>query len=319
MFNLFKIATNAFRESVREPIYILMLLAAVFLIGHFPSIAIFVFFEQMKMVVDSSMATGLIFAMFVAVLCASHTISREMRNGTVLLLLSKPVQRWSFVIGKVLGVCAAAVLFSVICNLATLVSVYIAVDQFRFDMALYYSFLGVVCVSCAIGMLFNFWRASAFPEVTTYAIFILMALLIGYCKAFEPAPKADVLNIIQALITVDFAVLIMATIAVSFAIHLDVVPNLCACTVIFFLGLISNHLFGRTTDWEIINLIFSGLYAILPNWQFFWLADALAIGKDIPVSYVINCGCYTLLYALMLTAWAVVTFRDREVAGGSRK
>ena len=96
MFNLFKISVNAFRESLREPVYYLMLLAALLLIGHYPSIAIFVFFEQMKLVVDSSMATGLIFSLLVAILCASHTVSREMRNGTVLLLLSKPVQRWIF-------------------------------------------------------------------------------------------------------------------------------------------------------------------------------------------------------------------------------
>ena len=36
MFNLWKIALNAFRESLREPVYFLMLLAALLLISHYP-------------------------------------------------------------------------------------------------------------------------------------------------------------------------------------------------------------------------------------------------------------------------------------------
>ena len=144
MFNLFKIAVNAFRESLREPVFFLMLLSALVLIGHYPSAAIFVFSEQMKLVVDSSMATGLIFSLVVAVLCASYTIAREMRNGTVLLLMSKPVQRWSFILGKITGIVSAASLFAFLCNCACITSVYIATDQFRFDMALYFGFLGVL-------------------------------------------------------------------------------------------------------------------------------------------------------------------------------
>ena len=100
MFNLWKIAVNAFRESLREPVYFLMLLAALLLIAHYPSAAIFVFSEQLKLVVDSSMATTLLFGLVVSVLCSSYTVAREMRNGTVLLLMSKPIQRWSFVLGQ---------------------------------------------------------------------------------------------------------------------------------------------------------------------------------------------------------------------------
>lgn len=36
MFNFFKIAANTFRESVREPVFFLMLFCALVLIGHYP-------------------------------------------------------------------------------------------------------------------------------------------------------------------------------------------------------------------------------------------------------------------------------------------
>lgn len=319
MYNLFKISVNAFRESLREPVYYLMLLAALLLIGHYPSIAIFVFFEQMKLVVDSSMATGLVFSLLVAILCASHTVSREMRNGTVLLLLSKPIQRWSFILGKIIGIVAASALFALLCNLATVISVYIAVDQFRFDLVLYYSFLGLLFLSSAIGMLFNFWRGSSFPEIATYATLLCVGVFAIYCKLFQPVPENVIVgDLFRALAMVNLAVVAMSTIAVVGAINLDVVPNLCVCTVVFFMGLVSSYLFQRQTDSEIVNVIFSTMYAILPNWQFFWLADAIAVQRTIPYSYIIDAAIYVILYVVILSMWAVALFQNKEVAGDTR-
>ena len=181
MFNLWKIAINAFRESLREPVYFLMLLAALLLIAHYPSASIFVFSEQLKLVVDSSMATTLLFGLVVSVLCSSHTVAREMRNGTVLLLMSKPIQRWSFVLGKILGIGMAGTLFVAVCNFATFISVYIATDQFRFEMALYFTMLAILAVGSLAGMLANYLKGSSFPEIATFAVAVLIPLFAVYC------------------------------------------------------------------------------------------------------------------------------------------
>ena len=113
-----EIAANTFKESVREPIFSLLLLCAVLLIANFPFVSIFVFYDQVKLVVDSSMATTMLFGLFAAVLCASHTVSREMRDGTVLLLFSKPIHRATFILGKIAGIMVASLLFVLVCNAA---------------------------------------------------------------------------------------------------------------------------------------------------------------------------------------------------------
>jgi hypothetical protein len=84
------------------------------------------------------------------------------------------------------------------------------------------------------------------------------------------------------------------------------------------MGLVSSYLFQRQTDSEIVNVIFSTLYAILPNWQFFWLADAIAVQRNIPVSYVIDAVVYVALYVIILSMWAVAIFQNKEVAGDTR-
>ncbi|MBQ7209264.1 MAG: ABC transporter permease [Lentisphaeria bacterium] len=318
MFNLFKIAVNAFRESLREPVYFLMLLSALVLIGHYPSAAIFVFSEQMKLVVDSSMATGLIFSLVVAVLCASYTIAREMRNGTVLLLLSKPVQRWSFIAGKIAGIVTAASLFAALCNCACIVAVYIATDQFRFDMTLYFSFLGSLAAACVIGMVANFWRGASFPEIASLAAAVLVPAFAVVCIATQPHPALGMRDLVKALLLINFAVLAMSTVAVVAATRFDVVPNLCFCTLMFFLGLVSSYLFQRETDSAALNAVFGFFYAVIPNWQFFWLADAVAVNRHIPAGYIVDAAFYVLFYIVIAAMWAVAIFQNREVAGSSR-
>ena len=318
MFNYLKISINAFKESVREPIYFLMLLAALALIGCYPSAALFVFSEQLKLVVDSSMATSLIFGLIVAVLCASHTVSREMRNGTVLLLLSKPVFRWSFILGKITGIGAAVTLFTLLCNLATIVSVYIATDQFRLDWGIFVLYLGLLAAACAVGMLFNFWRGSSFPEVATYAATLLIPAYAIICILTKERPMVSLPDLCCALILLHFAVVAMSTIAVGFATRLDIVPNLSVCTVIFFLGLVSSYLFQRDTGSAFLNLVCKFCYAVLPNWQFFWLADAIAVNRPIPFVYVVDGFVYVVLYLAICSLWAVAAFQNKEIAGDNR-
>lgn len=318
MLHLYRIAVNTFRESIREPVYFLMLLASLLLIGHFPWLTIFVFFEQLKLVVDSSMATTMIFSLSIAVLCASYTVSREMRNGTVLLLLSKPVARWSFVLGKIAGIAMAALLFCFICCCASFIAVYIAVDQFRMEMHLYGAFVGLVGVGCLAGMVMNFLKGCSFAEFATYATAIIIAGMLCYCLKFQPHPDLSLKDLGKAFFMLNIAVVIMATLAVGAATRLDVVPTMCFCSVFFFLGLMSSHLFLRQTDSELLNTIFSACYAIIPNWQFFWLADAIAVGRHIPNSYVINGCIYGAIYFAIATMWAVALFQDREAAASAR-
>ena len=60
MFTIFRLSMNACRECLREPVFYLMLLAALIMIGLFPYFAMFVFRQQIRLVCDSSMATTML-------------------------------------------------------------------------------------------------------------------------------------------------------------------------------------------------------------------------------------------------------------------
>ena len=57
----------------------------------------------------------------------------------------------------------------------------------------------------------------------------------------------------------------------------------------------------------------SFIYAITPNWQLFWLADALDAGKKFPLGYLGKAFGYMAGYVGAALALALVFFEDREL------
>ena len=111
------------------------------------------------------------------------------------------------------------------------------------------------------------------------------------------------------------AVGVMSALAVGFATRTDVVPCMCLCSLLFFLGLMSSYLFGGSSSDPVLGPVYSLLYAAIPNWQFFWMADALAVNRNIPGYYVWWAVGYAVIYSVVIAVWAVVFFQNREAAG----
>ncbi len=170
MLIIFQLARNTFKECLRGPVYFLILAAALVMMGLFPSLSLFVFKNELKLVLDSCLATTMLFGLFTAVICAGHTINREMKNGTVLLLMSKPVTRIAYVLAKILGITAALTVFVFICNAATFLSALIAKDEFLLDYLTMSLFYGAFLVAVIFGAIRNFFSQKSFS-----ANFILAA------------------------------------------------------------------------------------------------------------------------------------------------
>ena len=321
MFNFYHVAKNTYRESIREPIFFILLMFSLIMIGIFPGATLFVFREQMKLVIDSSMATTLDFGLVTAVLCAGHTITREMQNGTVMLLMSKPVHRWSFIVAKILGIIAALMVFVFICNAATLIAVGVSKDQFWINLPGLYSYFGALVVCSIAGIAANYFYGRSFSAIAINALAIVIPIfaVIFLSLVYKNLEDVNISFLIRALLLIFFAVAAMGTITVVFSTRLDMVANLCVCSIIFFLGLISSYMFNQEFDSYFVGLGAKCLYALLPNWQFFWLADALAANQPIPWMYIVYSFVYVILYMLFCSTWAVALFQNRELASDVRQ
>ena len=111
---LLAITRNTFFESIRQPIMLVVLVAASVLIVLSNPLSAFTMDENQRMQVDIGLATVFLAGAVLAAFIATNVLGREIENKTALTVISKPVTRPIFLIGKYLGVscamCVAAML-----------------------------------------------------------------------------------------------------------------------------------------------------------------------------------------------------------------
>jgi hypothetical protein len=120
-------------------------------------------------------------------------------------------------------------------------------------------------------------------------------------------------RLVPAALLVLFALAIFAGLALACSTRLDIIPTLAICSAFFLVGIMSDYLFGRPAAagswWASI------LYTVTPNWQLFWLADALDSGQSIyHWGYVGKVLLYALGYVGAVLAVAVMLFQERELS-----
>jgi ABC-type transport system involved in multi-copper enzyme maturation permease subunit len=98
------VALATAKEAVAQPLYLLALFGGMCLLLIYVYIPYNTFGEDVKMYKDSSMTTIMVLAILVAVWTASVSVSDEIEGRTALTLLSKPISRRQFVLGKFTGI-----------------------------------------------------------------------------------------------------------------------------------------------------------------------------------------------------------------------
>src|SRR6516225_6735030 len=124
------IASNAFMELVRQPVFLLLMTCSavfeVFLAVPF----YFAFGEELKLVKNTALAVMLLAGLLGAVLCASASLAREIRTGTALAVLSKPVGRAQFLLAKFTGLAAALTLLAYVNLVGVITASWMAFDAY---------------------------------------------------------------------------------------------------------------------------------------------------------------------------------------------
>src|SRR3954447_22484724 len=102
------VALAAFQEGVRQPMFWLLFGAALTLMLVSPFIPYFTFGEDFKMVKELCFAFTMLFPAMFAVVAASISVSEEIEGRTAVTLMSKPISRRQFLLGKFAGITLAA-------------------------------------------------------------------------------------------------------------------------------------------------------------------------------------------------------------------
>src|SRR5665213_2774963 len=117
-------------ELVRQPIFLLLMTGSVLFEIFLAVPYYFAFGDEMKLVKTSALAVMFLSGLFGAVLSASASLAREIRSGTALIVLSKPIGRAQFLLAKYVGLALALSLLTYVNLLAALLASRMAFDAY---------------------------------------------------------------------------------------------------------------------------------------------------------------------------------------------
>ena len=104
MRKLFTIAKNTFIETLRQPVYVIIIVVALLLLFISPSLSMYTMGDDNKLLREIGLSTLFLTSLFIAIFSASGAVAEEIESKTITTVLSKPVQRPIFIIAKFFGV-----------------------------------------------------------------------------------------------------------------------------------------------------------------------------------------------------------------------
>ena len=319
MRQFFSISVNAFLELVRQPIFLLLMTGSLAFEIFLAVPYYFAFGDEPKLVENSVLAVMLLSGLFGAVLSASSSLAREIRSGTALVVLSKPVGRLQFLLAKFAGLAAALTVLTYVNMIGVLLASRMAFDAYgKTDLPA----IGIVSAGLALAYLLagfsNFFLRRTFVSDAVFGVVVLTTfaafLVFQFTRQMSSLGTVAQINwnLLPAGILILFALWVLAAVALACSTRLDTIPTLAICSAIFLTGLMSDYFFGRAAAhgswWG------SALYSIVPNWQIFWLADAITMGKStFHWDYVAKALGYAVCYTGAALAAGAILFEDREL------
>lgn len=98
------VAHATLKNELAQPLFLVLMLLGILAITLYVFLSFNTFGEDIKLLKDCGITTIMLLAAFQGIWSASSSISEEIEGKTALTVLSKPIQRRSFVIGKFLGI-----------------------------------------------------------------------------------------------------------------------------------------------------------------------------------------------------------------------
>lgn len=172
------IAFNTFRESARDRVlynlalFVILLIVASVVMGR---IAVG---QEVKIIIDVGLTAMTVFGVLIAIFLGIGLVSKEIENGAIANILSKPVRRSEFILGKYFGLILTLFVNSAVMVVAITLALLYAqgggdAAQLRVWVAAWLIFLELAIMT-AVALLF-----SCFSSPALSALFALLIFLIG--------------------------------------------------------------------------------------------------------------------------------------------
>jgi ABC-type transport system involved in multi-copper enzyme maturation permease subunit len=173
----FAIARNAFREAVRDRVlynlvlFVLLLTAGAIFLGELSA------GQETKIIIDLGLSAMLLFGVFIAIFVGVGLVYKEIERRTLYAILSKPIGRGQFLLGKYLGLCLTLLVNVIIMGAGvSLALIYIhrgwdplATKIWPAIMLIYFELM----IITGVALLFSTFSSPALSALLTFFVFVI--------------------------------------------------------------------------------------------------------------------------------------------------
>ena len=229
-----------------------------------PSFAMFTLMDDVKLLKDMGLATILLTGLLQAAFSAGNVISSEVEDKTILTILTKPVSKAQFILGKFAGIALAITASTYLLVLVLILTIRIGVPEavyIRLHRPVIFGEVFAFAIGILLAGLANYFHDRPFcSSCFGYCILSLsfVFILLGFIDKDLSFQRfcADVdIQVIVASYLVLLALLSIAAVAVAISTRFSIVLTVGLCASIFLLGLLSDHMFGRFSNIFALSLI----------------------------------------------------------------
>lgn len=348
MTPIYAICRNTVLETVRQPIYGLIVTVSCALIAFTPATAAHIYSFRVtaqldraaeRLIADLGLATVLLGGLVLAVFSTTTAISREIADRTASSVLSKRVSRSEFVVGKYLGIAISMGLATLVGCITVLLTVRASASVAAWqplDWGIILAMAGAALAACGYATWRNYFHGRAWLGSFNLLFIALMVLLFIVfalidrennfilSAEFNQHANPDLANqdvggfnydwqVARAAFLTTQAILVIASISLAASTRLGAIGNACVTGGMIILGLISEFLYHslHKLQWRTLAEM---LHLVVPNLEKFWMSDALTREQPIPIEYISITSAYALLYIAAMLLIASYLLGNRDVS-----
>jgi ABC-type transport system involved in multi-copper enzyme maturation permease subunit len=174
---IFHIAFNTFREAVRDRVlynliaFALLISAAAILVGQI-SIDI-----ERLVVINLGLTAVSLFGIVIAIFIGIGLVSKEIEKRTLYTVLSRPVRRWEFIVGKFFGLAGTLVVNTFFMAVGVFGALLYVAHRFGkpdawIVVALYFIILEFLII-CSLALLFSSFSSPLLSAVFAFSLFVI--------------------------------------------------------------------------------------------------------------------------------------------------
>lgn len=189
------IAFNTFREAVRDRVLYNLIVFAFLMIGSSLLLGQITIGVQRQLLINLGLTAISIFGVLIAIFIGIGLVSKEIDKRTLYTVLTRPVQRWEFIVGKFFGLVGTLVVNAGLMTIgffAALLYLMRGLEPSDASIlaAVYFILLQFMIVT-AIGLLLSSFSTPIESAVLTFAIFVVGSFgddLRGFAASMTGAP-----------------------------------------------------------------------------------------------------------------------------------